>query len=168
MRKTTDGDGKADMEGNLVWQCFMRFSLYGDVEFPSDVVWKCEEENINHLFLNCSFAKKVWEAVMEGVTNRGSSNNENREIKEWLKGWQKTNSNRLRTAVWQLTPYAVLWTLWKIRNGIIFEDKRFSIDEGVLLVKSCIWYWLLGKEVRKGHQFSELIDNWVSVVTGVG
>ncbi|KAF5203824.1 Reverse transcriptase zinc-binding domain [Thalictrum thalictroides] len=127
-----------------------------------------EEETIDHLFQTCSFTKTVWEALLDGVDDTWGSNQVHGETKIWLQGWPKLNSNRWGTTVWKLTPYAVLWAVWKSRNEVIFNDKSFSAERVVMRAKAYIWYWCLGKEVRRGHHFSELLHNWVSVVKGVG
>ncbi|KAF5183441.1 hypothetical protein FRX31_026972 [Thalictrum thalictroides] len=147
----------------------------GEEGFPSQIVWNVniplcqrEEETIDHLFQTCSFTKTVWEALLDGVDVTWSSNHVHGETKIWLQGWPKLNSNRWGVTVWKLTPYAVLWAVWKSRNEVIFNDKNFSAERVVMRAKAYIWYWCLGKEVRKGHRFSELLHNWVSVVKGVG
>ncbi|KAF5185846.1 hypothetical protein FRX31_024566 [Thalictrum thalictroides] len=129
---------------------------------------KIEEETVEHLFQTCSFTKLVWEAFLNGVGMDGSRYQVTGEIQQWLQGWPKLNSSRWGTVVWQLTPYAVLWTVWKSKNNVIFNDESLTAEKVVVRAKAIIWYWCLGKEVRRGHRFSELLHNWVSVVKGVG
>ncbi|KAJ4765867.1 Ribonuclease H-like superfamily protein [Rhynchospora pubera] len=77
-----------------------------------------EKETTSHLFLHCPFAVSVWLLATGGTTRP--------ENEEDLKGFwirRKRNCN-----TWKDTGIAaVIWNLWKARNGIIFEAKNVNI-----------------------------------------
>jgi hypothetical protein len=46
--------------------------------------------------------------------------------------------------LWQ----AVVWVIWKTRNGAIFAQKSHDVHEAVEKIKRVYWQWILAKKKR--------------------
>ncbi|KAF5196165.1 hypothetical protein FRX31_014249 [Thalictrum thalictroides] len=49
-------------------------------------------------------------------------------VEEWLKTWPKGCRQEFGKRVWELTPFAVIWVLWKGRNHKIFRNKELVLE----------------------------------------
>ncbi|KAF5193659.1 hypothetical protein FRX31_016754, partial [Thalictrum thalictroides] len=56
--------------------------------------------------------------------------------------WPTWNSRDVATEIWACLPYAVIWTIWRIRNAVIFDDVSTVAGMAVQNIKSAIWQWL--------------------------
>ena len=84
------------------------------------------KETIHHLFLNCSFARKVWELlVCLWVGNIDLPGNIHQDFLSWDKMYQgnfDNNKKGLKT-YWLTLPKFIFWFIWNERNQRIFKDK---------------------------------------------
>ncbi|KAF9612178.1 hypothetical protein IFM89_038366 [Coptis chinensis] len=62
-------------------------------------------------------------------------------VEEWLKAWPKVRGGTFGYKSWRLTPYAVLWVLWKSRNNHVFRKKVISVNRASMEVKALLWFW---------------------------
>ncbi|KAK1371306.1 hypothetical protein POM88_037398 [Heracleum sosnowskyi] len=97
-----------------------------------------EDQNQNHLFWGCKFAREIRSKIFEwwgfSVNIRSISSF---CVWEWINWCQKS----LAREVWCLTSISTLWTIWLCRNLIVFEQKVTQIEEVVWLVKVRTWKW---------------------------
>ena len=49
-------------------------------------------------------------------------------VKDLILGWDRLPSRKKEYMLWRAAPLCLMWTFWKERNIIIFEDDCFSLD----------------------------------------
>ncbi|KAK2639075.1 hypothetical protein Ddye_026870 [Dipteronia dyeriana] len=65
----------------------------------------------------------------------------NKSIREWLDGWLSLCPSTKCERAWFSLLSAVVWTIWEVRNQIIFEDKRTSLEVAQETVRFRIAWW---------------------------
>ena len=60
-------------------------------------------------------------------------------------GWICLPLRKKDSKLWKATPLCLLWTIWKERNNVIFEDVCFSLRElkSFFLRSLCFWACLI-------------------------
>ena len=51
-----------------------------------------------------------------------------RSVKHALEGWKDQAVGKRREEAWIAGPLCLFWTVWKVRNKIVFEDVELSIQ----------------------------------------
>ncbi|KAK2653494.1 hypothetical protein Ddye_013350 [Dipteronia dyeriana] len=105
-----------------------------------------EVETIDHLFLHCPWTLNLWKGCMDWWDVSCCCN---KSIQEWLDGWFGLCPSAKCERAWLSLLSAVVWTVWEVRNQIVFEDKRTSLEVAQETVKFRIawWFKFLGKGV---------------------
>eukprot|EP00253_Pinus_taeda_P004596 PITA_04596 len=88
------------------------------------------EETIQHLFLDCPFAKRCWIKMSSlGNINWQSQHNVPDTIYEWKKNcpW-KDKRSRIVKRIWDTIPHTLLWRIWLTRNKKIFQNKESNVQ----------------------------------------
>ncbi|KAF5177098.1 hypothetical protein FRX31_033317 [Thalictrum thalictroides] len=49
------------------------------------------------------------------------------------------NSREIAVEIWAGLPYAVIWTVWKTRNAVIFENDTAVAGKVLQRFKATIW-----------------------------
>jgi hypothetical protein len=87
----------------------------------------CEQdETVNHLLFECSVAKSVWAIV---ATSVGASNipRSFSQCWTWCECWIPNGKQYYMTGV-----AAICWSIWKMRNQVCFEGKKFLNPIGII------------------------------------
>jgi hypothetical protein len=77
-----------------------------------------QDETIQHLFIDCPFAKMVWRVVYMTFNISPPANITNL-FGNWLAGVPKKDKVHIRVGV-----YALLWAMWNTRNDYIFNNAK--------------------------------------------
>ncbi|GMJ11562.1 hypothetical protein HRI_004825400 [Hibiscus trionum] len=83
----------------------------------------CEawDESAEHLFLHCHFSWRIW-AKLASIWDMNivlpSS------IMALLYLWAEFNPCRFATSIWNSIPLAAMWTIWLMRNDVIFNNAK--------------------------------------------
>lgn len=79
-----------------------------------------EVESVNHLFLQCNFARAVhsWIFKWLGLGNRRCSS-----ILEFLNSWHNCHPKEV---IGSVIFYCTIWSIWNARNEWIFKNIRVS------------------------------------------
>lgn len=72
-----------------------------------------------------------------------------------LKVWLHTFPKSQKVFIWQMTGIALIWSLWRLRNRIVFQWGSFD-EDGWFEMCMC-WFGLLG-EGRVGRVGSIVVD----------
>ncbi|RVW52364.1 hypothetical protein CK203_072021 [Vitis vinifera] len=83
-----------------------------------------EEESIDHILIQCSRARVLWELLFAlfGVTWVLPFS-----VRYTFSGWCGFNLGKKRRKVWKTTPLCIFWVVWKERNRIAFDNEKLSI-----------------------------------------
>nr|AAD32950.1 putative non-LTR retroelement reverse transcriptase [Arabidopsis thaliana] len=93
-----------------------------------DTCQRCGEasEDVNHLLFQCRVSKEIWEQahikLCPGDSLMSNSFNQN------LESIQKLNQSARKDV--SLFPF-IGWRIWKMRNDLIFNNKRWSIPDSI-------------------------------------
>jgi hypothetical protein len=104
----------------------------------------CDEvvESANHLFLHCPTAMKVWDEVMcwLGLLFLTPPN-----LFVMWDCWDGAFSHKkIRKGVGMIW-HAVVWSIWRARNDIIFNNLTRDVEEVVEEIKVMSWRWGLSR-----------------------
>ena len=83
------------------------------------VLCDLEDETNYHLFIHCSFVWEVWGECLSwfGVAWVTPSN-----LKRLMESWFDSEFRTVAKRRWISCFFAVIWSVWIIRNKIIFEN----------------------------------------------
>ena len=94
------------------------------------------DETINHLFLNCPFARAIWHGSILGVR---TSDLTNVSVKQWIASFfTPTYPLEQCKMMFLQSCFTILWTLWNHRNMILHQGKTPNPMEVVLTSQSLI------------------------------
>ena len=103
---------------------------------PSNCQFCSQDETIDHLFLNCTLAQRVWFWL-------GKS-------QEYMQQWYTLDDiikfslsmSTIKRQGFLLVVSAVCWTIWKHRNERCFDHYQVKTVRSVIfLIKSLLCYW---------------------------
>ena len=94
-----------------------------------------EIENIYHMLISCRVAKEIWSFSLSELSCQHESDNAIFEVFQNLMDIMK-NSQPLNNL-----PFFVGWRIWKIRNKLVYENKRDHIAQvvNVTLMDERVW-----------------------------
>jgi hypothetical protein len=96
----------------LTWENLVKRGFLG----PSRcVLCGNNEENVSHLFVECSFTKDIWSTIQKELKLESAW--EGGKIVDCLQNWIRKREN------WKEIPCFICWEVWKHRNLVIFEDR---------------------------------------------
>ena len=84
-----------------------------------------------------------------------------RALLEWWKGWK---FKRRKKALWQAIPAGLWWSVWRMRNNIIFNNKGASWEELFELIKLRVIFWVKAKYGLNGYSVNQLAIQMRGVV----
>ncbi|WZZ75662.1 hypothetical protein YC2023_087032 [Brassica napus] len=104
-------------------------------------------ESINHLFFHCEFAQRVW--GLAPFTSNFDARGLVDLAAEWSEIVTKECLPPIGIATGKLTPW-ILWTIWKVRNELIFQNKDASPKETMLRAIVVAREWL-NEQIAVSH-----------------
>ncbi|XP_026383466.1 uncharacterized protein LOC113278962 [Papaver somniferum] len=118
-----------DMEDELQWALTKThnrlptrdFLRRRHMEVSSDFLFCNSNETSSRLFLHCPFARELWEEFVNKLRWFFCMPS---DIIPSLQAGHLTLHDKDNTAVWNLVPMAIIWSIWKERNSRVFTDKR--------------------------------------------
>lgn len=84
-----------------------------------------EEESINHILLDCVFAKEVWTRVCQAMNKPEWAPTSGLKLAEWCTDKIGGGPRRKDTRAVMIL---VMWELWKHRNAIVFDGATPSLN----------------------------------------
>ena len=125
------------------------------------VMCKKGSETVNHLFLHCSVAQKVWTNILQKFTISWVLP---QDINHLILGDFMFGRDRRTKLLWSLVIFAVLWTLWRERNQRIFEDREESLPNIIDSVHYWVALWAsLNKDLNL-FSFMDWLRGWYFVL----
>ncbi|KAF5191549.1 hypothetical protein FRX31_018860 [Thalictrum thalictroides] len=81
-----------------------------------------------------------------------------------LLNWPEWNSRDIAAELWAGLPYAVIWTVWKVRNLAIFDNEVVTAAKTIKLIKAMVWQWMNmsinAMQLRAKVSFPEVLYGW--------
>ncbi|CAJ2641645.1 unnamed protein product [Trifolium pratense] len=113
-----------------------------------------EEEDIDHVFFNCSFSQQIWKGIFVWL---------NVDFIPYEVCWQhfisfgalvKNKSYaKARHVIW----LATTWSLWRARNNIMFRGDVINLQSLVNQIIYISWFWFVGRITSKS---SLVFSDW--------
>lgn len=100
-----------------------------------------ESETVDHILLHCKYSWKVWcwwQNLWKRYWVPPAS------LSQALIQWSFPNPNQFSKKVWWAGFFVIAWSLWKARNGIVFNSKQTSFEQICDLIMLRIGWWLKG------------------------
>lgn len=120
-----------------------------------------EEETINHLILDCMFARGVWTVVCGAVGKPEWALRRGESISQWCTDKCGTERGK-KDARAILT--LVVWELWKHHNAIVFDGATPSMNHVILRMEAKGRTWKQAGILKGGiNTFLRELVLWVSV-----
>ncbi|KAF5187677.1 P-loop containing nucleoside triphosphate hydrolases superfamily protein [Thalictrum thalictroides] len=120
---------------------------------------------------HCPESEQVWQNLAGHIQQMGGDWLQD-DVRSTLQRWPQLNNSRLGSAVWKILPAAVLWSIWKCRNSVIFKGETLSRDNLIKSIKTHIDGFEQDKKVvviaatnRKEDLDSALISRFDSMIT---
>lgn len=98
-----------------------------------------KDGTIDHLFFTCSAAVLVWCLLKCAFGLNSVPSSVENYFGRWIKTFRKNEKRLVLVGI-----FAVFWTLWKCRNGIIFDSKLYN--DPMILIK-LICFWIVGGSI---------------------
>ncbi|CAJ2643768.1 unnamed protein product [Trifolium pratense] len=113
-----------------------------------------EEEDIDHVFFNCSFSQQIWKGIFVWL---------NVDFIPYEVCWQhfisfgalvKNKSYaKARHVIW----LATTWSLWRARNNIMFRGDVINLQSLINQIIYISWFWFVGRIASKS---SLVFSDW--------
>ena len=104
----------------------------------SKCVFCGEQETVEHLFISCPLAKLLWRTV-NFTSDITPPTNISNMFADWLDGIDKRSKAKIRIGV-----SALCWTIWRVRNDIIFNQKNnFNFLQVIHMAAHWVQSWAL-------------------------
>ena len=113
-------------------------------------------ESVDHLFLHCPLASDLWSMVLGFF---GVSWVMPRTVLGLLWCWQGSFRRHRNGCIWSITPYCLLWCLWRERNSRCFEDTERSIPDLKLLFFRTLRDWLFALQNKSFPSFIDFLES---------
>ncbi|GMI95175.1 hypothetical protein like AT4G29090 [Hibiscus trionum] len=110
-------------------------------------------ESTNHLFIHCNASWKLWNIFFRLWNVSFALPN---DLKALLLSWDDLVP---KSRIWKLIPGAVLWTVWKVRNSIVFDEGVSDFFLLSFLSRCRIASWFLAKEPKGAVSIDLLTGN---------
>ncbi|KAL5193561.1 putative ribonuclease H protein [Glycine soja] len=116
-------------------------------------LYRTQQEDASHLFFHCSKVQPIWWETMSWLQVKGAFPLSPHQHFLHHLGVQPTGVRNNRWHCWWL---ALTWSIWKLRNSIVFSNANFDanklFEEAIFL----LWSWLRGFE----KDFTVHFNHW--------
>jgi hypothetical protein len=110
------------------------------------------EDSVDHLFVNCDRIFPIWYHISRWLGRDFVLPNSIGQVFESFLSLGVGRQGRLgMLLVW----HALVWSIWTVRNDIIFASGASSVATVVDKVKLSSWKWFLGKNLGSPCSFYE-------------
>lgn len=118
----------------------------------------CNEstENYNHTLLHCPFSWAVWTSWLS-IWNLKWVFPSN--LREAFDQWKFLNKGRFFKKVGVAMFFILIWTIWKERNCIIFNNCSRSVAETLEMALLQLRWWISGWKEPFPYSFDEILKN---------
>ena len=118
------------------------------------VMCKSETETVDHLFIHCSYASRIWCKILHTSGLYWVVPGSCYRLLSGQAGYFRGQEKKI---IFNQFLVATLWAIWGERNNRIFQDSSSSVEE--LWDKICFWVaiWLKNVKTFSSWSFSDLL-----------
>lgn len=99
-----------------------------------------QPESANHIFMECTGTFPLWYHCYKWLNLQGSIHNNLKDQLQLMRGMVKgKKGKRFVVGLWS----CIIWRIWKGRNDLIFDGKKFEWENILDDVKVRLWSWVL-------------------------
>jgi hypothetical protein len=121
--------------------------------------WCCmcknADESVDHLLLHCGAARQLWSFVFQFVGIEWVIPS---RVLELLFGWWNWFGKR-SSAVWNLIPSCLMWTIWRERNTRTFENQETPMAKLIELFFTTLYDWSRAWGLTHSPSVGEFLDS---------
>ncbi|KAL7189991.1 hypothetical protein ACSBR1_039601 [Camellia fascicularis] len=126
-------------KGRIKTSCYLQsIGVLSDASNVSCIFCRNELETVNHLLLCCPFSWRIWSNIINwwGVSWVLSGS-----VSSLLQWWDGYRFNKKEKVIWKVMPLAVLWSIWRKRNEMVFNGTQVVLERLCELIKIRIALW---------------------------
>lgn len=123
---------------------------------PSCVLCRSGEESLNHIMLHYPFTWKVWSSIIKWWGVKWVIPGTVERLFQWWNGW-KFKKGEMQ--IWKAIPLAVLWSVWKHRNDVIFNKVQPNMEELYELIKVRVAIWMKSTLMGRDYSINQFYSN---------
>ncbi|CAH1415053.1 unnamed protein product [Lactuca virosa] len=97
------------------------------------------EECIDHVLVDCPYAKKVFEGISSWCNVNMEAFHMVKEVMKFASQWGMCHR---RSKLLLIVSYGTLWSIWKSMNERVFRRNRLPPDKVCDIVKSLTYLWV--------------------------
>ena len=113
------------------------------------------EETASHIFIHCIKTQPIWWETMNWINMQGPLP---WSITDHFMQFSSLQVAGIRPRRWQWWWMAVTWSIWQLRNSIVFSNATFDGNKLVEDASFLLWTWLHNLE----KDFSLHFNQWSS------
>jgi len=113
------------------------------------------EETASHMFIHCIKTQPIWWETMNWINMQGPLP---WSITDHFMQFSSLKEAGIRSRRWQWWWMAVTWSIWQLRNSIVFSNATFDGNKLVEDASFLLWTWLHNLE----KDFSLHFNQWSS------
>lgn len=121
-------------------------------------------ESINHSFLHCPSVWSVWCLLLDWWGTQWVTPSNVDSLFLWWRSCRIKNNLRM---IWNCIPLATLWSIWKMRNEFIFQNKGLNWEELADLIKLRVAFWVKSKWKHGEYSVNDFIFRLKSIKEAV-
>ena len=120
-----------------------------------------ELESLDHLLVHCPISWNIWQEIAaelgQVIAHPATFR---RHFEQWLsRKWRNT----IMKKVWCATFFAVAWSIWLMRNEVIFQQKAVNVEILCNLVKWRVSFWTRAWKADLPYKEEEIARNFSSL-----
>ncbi|XP_071709020.1 uncharacterized protein [Rutidosis leptorrhynchoides] len=111
------------------------------IDTSSLLCYSCriQVEDINHVFFSCDVAEQVWSFIARWLDVNLPKWQCFEDMWQWV---MLSSQNAAKVLITEVVCYASLWTLWRFRNGLIFNPGSFKKSHVIDTIVLYSFDWL--------------------------
>lgn len=113
------------------------------------------DECPEHLFFKCKISSSIWDAVKSWLSiNMVMHINPSIHFLQFSEALGRKKLRKVAFFIW----VGSVWSLWNLRNDVLFNNGSVAIDKVISILKIRLWHWICCREISMN---SLNISSWL-------